>query len=887
MAVPGCIAVFDLPGNVPMKRAVLVGINTYTYFNELEGCENDARTMDELLREQFGFESTRLLLNTDATRENILGAFNQLVSESKADDVALIYYAGHGSQIRDLEGDEPSGFDSTLIPVDSARDNARPELMREITDDEIFLFLQRLGNRTKAITVIVDACHSGTITRDVEDSTGLDRVRGVPPDMRVLTTPSPIPPELWPLLRGEAGGNEVGSAVANAVASTDGNPVSSAVGNALGNAVGSAVGSIAVGSSSAVGSSAAGSEVGNVASETWVPVRDHYVMISGSRDTELSGELVLNNDDGTTTHHGVLTYWLTQALMEAQSGATYRSVYETVAPSVATFRQGKQHPQIEGRIDRELFGMKEIPPMRHVRVSSVAADKNSITLAAGAAIGFTAGTVVALFAPGTVNTEGQTPLAVADVTELRALDSTALIRGEGRTGDITESVRAVVQSVGLSDPRRTVQVVLDSKCGVPPDLVEKLKAALAQSAILRIVETPSLDTLSVRAWRAADAQSEARWAVTGADGTPVAPLKALADVTSVVRNLEILARQSLALALANGDAGSALGRARPTVQLLYRLGTEPFRVATPGAVGLPEFEESTQIGVRITNNHTAPVYLSLLDFGLSGKVTPMYPPKGASEPLAAAASIDLLVRDGEQWEFWLPEIYPYAADGSLPVRDDGIETIKLFATSSPASFEFLEEEEGVRSAGDSISNIEMFFRQRTGAVPHAATREGRPVATPAPLLDDWTTVIAPFVMRRKDTARMPANITRLLAAENCVVQQSLPVTTATAANSATVVVGSPNAGFGQLLLSVMTDGSATWQLPDVSTSNASRQQYTLTPSPALHSRAVFVFPLDANGSMATSTMAALNALQSSSVEARLPPPPLPPPPLPSALTGRN
>ena len=51
MAVPGCIAVFDLPGNVPMKRAVLVGINTYTYFNELEGCENDARTMDELLRE--------------------------------------------------------------------------------------------------------------------------------------------------------------------------------------------------------------------------------------------------------------------------------------------------------------------------------------------------------------------------------------------------------------------------------------------------------------------------------------------------------------------------------------------------------------------------------------------------------------------------------------------------------------------------------------------------------------------------------------------------------------------------------------------------------------------------------------------------------------------
>src|SRR4051812_42102491 len=114
-----------------MKRAVLIGINTYTFFNNLEGCENDARSFAELLRNQFGFESTQLLLNADATRDNILGAFNQLVSDTQTDDVALVYYAGHGSQMRDREGDEPSGFDSTLIPVDSARDDAHPELMRE------------------------------------------------------------------------------------------------------------------------------------------------------------------------------------------------------------------------------------------------------------------------------------------------------------------------------------------------------------------------------------------------------------------------------------------------------------------------------------------------------------------------------------------------------------------------------------------------------------------------------------------------------------------------------------------------------------------------------------------------------------------------------------
>ena len=315
------------------------------------------------------------------------------------------------------------------------------------------------------------------------------------------------------------------------------------------------------------------------------------------------------------------------------------------------------------------------------------------------------------------------------------------------------SDRAVVQSVGLTDPRRTVQIIVGKTAGVTADAVARLSTAIAASTILRLVNTPTLDTLTVRVWPGSGAGSAPRWAVTGADATPVAPLKSMDDVTAVVRNLEILARQGLALALTNGEGNSTLGRARPTVELLYRYGQEPFRVATPGTSGLPEFEESAQIGVRIKNNHTAPVYVSLLDFGLSGKVTPMYPPKGASEPLAAGASVDLLVRDGEQWEFRLPEVYPYIAEGALPVRDDGIETIKLFATSSPASFEFLEESEGVR-AGDSISNIEMFFRERVGAGP--ATREGRPVAATAPALDDWTTVLAPFEMRRKGTARMAA-----------------------------------------------------------------------------------------------------------------------------------
>ena len=585
-----------------------------------------------------------------------------------------------------------------------------------------------------------------------------------------------------------------------------------------------------------------------------------------------------------------MTYYLLQALEGVRPGATYRSVFESVAPKVTTFRQGIQHPQMEGRIDRELFGMKEIPPMRYVRVATVANDGNTITVAAGAAIGFTPGTVVALYEAGTVNTEGQTPLAIADVTTVRPLDSSATVRVEGRTGEISQSTRAVVQSVGLTDPRRTVQVIAVESANVSADAIMKMQSAISRSTILRLVETPTLDTLTVRVWPSSVAQNASRWAVTGIDATPVAPLKAIMDTAAVVNNLEILARQGLALALENGDSNSALGRARPTVQLLYRYGTEPFQVATPSAGGLPEFEEAVHIGVRVTNPHSTPVYLSLLDFGLSGKVTPMYPPKGAHEALAAGATIDLLVRDGEQWEFWLPAVYPYVADGPLPVRDDGVETIKLFATSSPANFEFLEETTGVRSAG-SVSEIESFFRERVGKVQSAATREGRPVAAvPAPVLEDWTTVLAPFVMRRKNTARMPSNITRLLATERCVVQQSVPVTQPApgAAADTVLTIPSPNAGFGQLLLSVTTDGSVIWQLPDVAAIDAMTQRYTMhsaSGTTSVHARAAFVFPLDANETMVQSLTDALNSLQRTSSQARLPQAPMSQPS--QSLTGRN
>ena len=75
-----------------------------------------------------------------------------------------MHYSGHGSQMRDREGDEPDGFDETIVAADSGRS---PAPIRDITDDELNLWLRKITERTPNVTLIFDFCHSGTVTRDL------------------------------------------------------------------------------------------------------------------------------------------------------------------------------------------------------------------------------------------------------------------------------------------------------------------------------------------------------------------------------------------------------------------------------------------------------------------------------------------------------------------------------------------------------------------------------------------------------------------------------------------------------------------------------------------------------------------------------------------------
>ncbi len=168
--------VFSEPSPDPIRRALLIGIGKYQELPRLPGSKNDMNLVHQVLQTRYGFaeKNIRIVRDEEATRENVLLALTQFVSEVGSRDVAYIHYSGHGSQVEDVSGDETGDeLDETIVPYDG-----RTEGVPDITDDELEEILSKL--KTNTAIVVLDSCHSGTATRGLEV-----RVRSVPRDTRV------------------------------------------------------------------------------------------------------------------------------------------------------------------------------------------------------------------------------------------------------------------------------------------------------------------------------------------------------------------------------------------------------------------------------------------------------------------------------------------------------------------------------------------------------------------------------------------------------------------------------------------------------------------------------------------------------------------------------
>ena len=106
------------------KHALLIGINDYstTSFRSLRGAMNDIGLMREVLLTRFGFAPGDIveLVDGQATHTAIRDAFHRLRDTVKPGDFVYIHYSGHGSSVCDYSGDEgPGGLDSTWVAYGS------------------------------------------------------------------------------------------------------------------------------------------------------------------------------------------------------------------------------------------------------------------------------------------------------------------------------------------------------------------------------------------------------------------------------------------------------------------------------------------------------------------------------------------------------------------------------------------------------------------------------------------------------------------------------------------------------------------------------------------------------------------------------------------------
>jgi len=136
--------------------ALVIGINNYPNFPKLKTPINDAEAVAEILREPYGFK-VELLLDANATRDQVLETLDRYRQQLGEDDNLLIYYAGHGFY-------DPQMRVAYWAPVDARQDTYSHWIIAtEITS-------RARAIHARHVLVVSDSCYSGMFNTKGADS---------------------------------------------------------------------------------------------------------------------------------------------------------------------------------------------------------------------------------------------------------------------------------------------------------------------------------------------------------------------------------------------------------------------------------------------------------------------------------------------------------------------------------------------------------------------------------------------------------------------------------------------------------------------------------------------------------------------------------------------
>jgi metacaspase-1 len=266
------------------KRAVLIGINKYQVPGaDLQGCVNDVKNLRGVLTTYYGFADKDITTLTDAkaTKKAMERAIKKLIARAKKGDALLLHYSGHGSNVPDDNGDEADHRDEILCPTDLDWKNP-------FRDDWLRKTLGKLRSGVN-LTVIMDCCHSGTITRVMNPFDAPRRQRYLPCPWDLIATESGR--KLRGTLRGQLGKAPRGRRRKKNIVHAD----------------------------------------------------IQEMLITGCRDTQTSADAHIGG-----SYNGALTYYLVESIQEAEGKLTYRELHQRTTAKLKQ-EDFDQIPQLEGR----------------------------------------------------------------------------------------------------------------------------------------------------------------------------------------------------------------------------------------------------------------------------------------------------------------------------------------------------------------------------------------------------------------------------------------------------------------------------------------------------------------------------------------------------------
>ncbi|PSB39628.1 peptidase C14 [filamentous cyanobacterium Phorm 46] len=642
-----------MTNQTPNFYALLIGINFYfphrlpegNYYKNLRGCVPDINHVETYLKDTFNLTPDQIIKLTATasdnpnqpqeppellpTYENIVAKFKELTAKAQPQDRVYIHYSGHGGRAKtifeSLKGS--MALDEALVPTDIGQPNSH-----YLRDLELAKLLEEMVAKELVVTLVLDSCHSGGATKDIETDDGNVR-RGDFIDMMERPTDSLVAP-----LQELAQNWQISTEYSRNITVVNG----------------------------------------------LLPEPKGYTLIAACRDHEFAYEKVFEG----TERNGALTYYLLKALREYGTEIPVKDLYDRISNLVHNDFT-RQTPMLIGETNRTFLGGQSVVASRNAPVMKVDITKNRVQIQMGEANGLKKGAEFNIFRFGTRNEDSEQRIATVKVVEVGASDCWAevtqvfgfrTINHKLAEGMIEIGSPAVYLSPGLKQIRK-VRVILPDPLpqisGVNVEMLpDILKAKKEQVEGHRWIEFCSEAEKDENVDYFVSLNSEGEYWILDANKEPIKnllfPLKVDGSEASknLINRLIHIARYESILELDNEDYSAPLN-GKLKVEVIKSVKRQEVVLNADGQV--PVLESDEKITLRIHNESKQVLNISALMLQADLGIVKFYPKSLGGEPVDPESSKDYT------FHMYLPENY-----------EEGVDVIKVFATVDATNFELLE-----------------------------------------------------------------------------------------------------------------------------------------------------------------------------------------------------